>query len=416
MNTTEIIVAAALALSVVVLLLARRRVGAAWQRFKARRSGKQAGATRQLNLLGSPKVEKIEPSPAIEETRLPQGVAGIRALCEAMINREYEWFIKQKTSIERQRASCLSIIAAAQQRNYPDTRALPTVVYLAIMLFAGACDFAMLSVVFQVLGQNMTATYIMAGSVGLGLPLLAHFAGSIWKRGRKEDQPKMWAAVGAAMAMLFGVAIIREYFMSPSIERYIGVQISPTVVTIVFFVIGAGIFFACMLAAHAHSRVNPRGEQLTKRADQATEKLADLDKALAQLIEKFCARCQYWSNEYLYLADLWNAANMKKRRRNGSEQPKWVDHIVPIPVPDYAGLVDSHLEAHDALEEKALIRARGRIGDGKPAWAPKMMPVSAARPAGGSADDGESRNETARQGSTSSSGIPRTSSTGKMVL
>jgi len=163
--------------------------------------------------------------------------------------------------VERESAEAA---AAAQQLEDAKTAYLaltpptwsPTAAHLALAALMVA-EFALNAVVFQIFAQPRVETWIMAATVGLGLPLLALLGGISLRQERKSPIDQFWivASPAAAVLMIAGISLARGEFLqgTADILAEVGVRIGVAEATAIFIVLNLALFTVAMYAAYMGS-------------------------------------------------------------------------------------------------------------------------------------------------------------------
>lgn len=133
-------------------------------------------------------------------------------------------------------------------RTVPIIKFPSKIAYFALLVFIGICEIPLNMVIFQRFGESNTVTMIMAGTVAIAVPVLAHFIGMYW-RWRSENKAYASAAVVLTVLFLatnFGLGLFRADVLSDVIsgsgaevtdyDTYLNVEIFVGLTTILFFI------------------------------------------------------------------------------------------------------------------------------------------------------------------------------------
>lgn len=130
----------------------------------------------------------------------------------------------------------------------------------------GIGEFFLNSVVFQIFGQRMFETYLMALGLAVAIPILGHEFGKLLKQEKKRYK-EYWIIVLIpiiTLVVLFGLAILRaKFFEVAGIQEVLGLKISPTTGTLIFLFINIFLFFISAILSYAGSY--PEHEEYKRR-------------------------------------------------------------------------------------------------------------------------------------------------------
>jgi hypothetical protein len=213
-------------------------------------------------------------------------------------------------------------------------------------------EFPLNTVVFQLLGQRMRETYLIAGGLALVIPLLAHSFGAAMRQETKNfvDKCLIAAAPLVAFGLLFVVAIIRERFMEVSpISQLLKVPVTPVQGTVLFLAINVALFFvATVLAyegthpdrrlyktrrrnlAHAKASFSKESSEAAAAAREEEEAAATLQHkrtARQKAFEHAAAEAQSIKETVDWLVGVYRAANQGSRKT--AEKPESFKKLPP---------------------------------------------------------------------------------------
>jgi len=123
-----------------------------------------------------------------------------------------------------------------------------TIMYVGLLVFIGVCEIPLNKVIFQRFGESDNITLIMAGTLAIAVPVLAHFIGLFWRQ-RSEIREYFWKAVILTVVFLgvnFGLGLFRADVLSDVIEAsgeavtaeklYLNIFIFVGITTILFLI------------------------------------------------------------------------------------------------------------------------------------------------------------------------------------
>ena len=181
--------------------------------------------------------------------------------------------------------------------------ALDRRIALIILIGLGAGEAFFNAVIFQLLGEGMVATIVLALAVSISFPWLGHFIGVHLKQTtrRPMDWFVMFAGFVAAVSGLLAVAFFRGWFIEAGeMREVLGLQIPTEAARNLFFVINLVLLVGSITAAYmsAHSRAEEfeskhgNYRDLKKKADKegaegaaASQQLIDAELAVNKAAE-----------------------------------------------------------------------------------------------------------------------------------
>ncbi len=181
--------------------------------------------------------------------------------------------------------------------------ALDRRIALLILIGLGAGEACFNAVIFQLLGEGVLATVVLALAVSISFPWLGHFIGVHLKQTtrRPTDWLLMVVALAAAIGGLLAVAYFRGWFIEAGeMREVLGLQIPTEAARNLFFVINLVLLVASIAAAYMSA--HPKAEEfeakhgnyrdLKKRADKegaegaaANQQLMDAELAVNEAAE-----------------------------------------------------------------------------------------------------------------------------------
>lgn len=202
----------------------------------------------------------------------------------------------------------------------------------------GLGEFPINAMIFQILGQGQTETYLFSGVMCLAIPLSAHFLGHGLRQDRRDRRDVILMVLGPLimLGLLTVVALMRaKYFETVDTHRILGITITPTEGTIFFFVINLMIYFVALIISYHGSHPNHKRytevmkrykdarDRLTKESGEARAAGEELKQAdhvyqeIRQLRQKthdrFAERAKTIQEQAEFLASAYRAANLAVR-------------------------------------------------------------------------------------------------------
>ena len=163
-----------------------------------------------------------------------------------------------------------------------------TFLYVLLLVGIGICEVPLNIQIFQKFGEAFFITIIMACSLGISIPILAHFSGVFVKQ-RKEKKEYLTFAILCILLFMgfnFGVSIFRAYVLA----EHVGEQASNlniiifTCLNLILFVIGLIASYFRHDESYALENAYFKFQKEKKKYDKA--KLVILDHRKALSIEK----------------------------------------------------------------------------------------------------------------------------------
>ena len=220
------------------------------------------------------------------------------------------------------------------------------------LIAIAVAEFPLNTVVFQLLGQRMRDTYLIAGGLALVIPLLAHAFGAALRQEKKNfvDKCLIAAAPLVAFGLLFVVAIIRERFMEVSpISQILKVPITPVQGTVLFLALNVALFFVATVLSYEGTHPDRRlyktrrrnlahaKASFAKESSEAAAAAREEEVAAATLQQKrterqkafehASAEAQSIKETFDWLVGVYRAANQGSRKT--AEKPESFKKLHP---------------------------------------------------------------------------------------
>ena len=178
--------------------------------------------------------------------------------------------------------------ALKKKRGSSDYLHISSTAYKILMVIIGVLEIPLTTNVFDIFGENRILTYLFAAALCISLPISAHLLGVMIKE--KFDK-KVWIIFSFNLLVFVGVivaiAYIREKFFEASeFQKVLGVQMDPTMVTIVFILIQVFIFTVATTASSFAHDPHPQLRRSLKEFKDAKKRLEDESKDLIEAEER----------------------------------------------------------------------------------------------------------------------------------
>ena len=128
------------------------------------------------------------------------------------------------------------------------------------LLIIGASELPLNGLVFQIFGEDLGLTLLLALGLGVSIPITAHFFGRSLRHEHKTTTD-VWLLLATPLVMflvLVGVAVARSRFFEGLEALRVELPMSPAVAVFVFLIINVGLFFAA--AVLSYEAAHPDGK------------------------------------------------------------------------------------------------------------------------------------------------------------
>lgn len=279
--------------------------------------------------------EDVEPSPGVDNPRVPVPVRECENQCAEEAAKLQEASREQTVTLERQISRDEALIKDLQPRDLPKREwRLNGLIHLLVLVGIACSEFAVNSVAFAVFGGTDLVTYMIALIVAVGLPLCAWVVGTAWKQRRHEAAAVL--ALALALGLIISIALIRQSYFYDVVNALLHLNLAPWLLTVIYVVINAVMFGISVLASYLHAERDPEGQRDRRRLEEAKDRLTGNRKTLAGLGDRCQARIAALTPMLQALAYAYNRGNMRTRRRSKvaahREQPVWVDRVPSLAV------------------------------------------------------------------------------------
>jgi len=130
-------------------------------------------------------------------------------------------------------------------------------------------EFPLNALVFSIFGEGRFMTYIMAGVIGLGIPLGAHYVGKVIRQEIKSGKDIALTAIIILFVfiVIVGIAIFRADYLSYILSSYnINIKITAQTAAAIFIGINLFLFFLAVFISYLGTHKN--NEEYQKLKDQ----------------------------------------------------------------------------------------------------------------------------------------------------
>lgn len=188
------------------------------------------------------------------------------------------------------------------QRWIPINKFKNTWMYIGLLVFIGVCEIPLNKVIFQRFGESDNITLIMAGTLAIAVPVLAHFIGLFWRQ-RSEIKEYFWKATiltTVFLAVNFGLGLFRADVLSDVIEAsgeavtqeqlYLNIFIFVGITTILFII---GVLAAYLRhdpsysLEHSYAEYNKKKE-ISEQKREVYNKLKETSKSRIKDYKQEC--------------------------------------------------------------------------------------------------------------------------------
>jgi len=124
------------------------------------------------------------------------------------------------------------------------------------LVIIGVAEIPLNGLVFQLFGEGKLLTYLMAGMLCVGIPLVAHWIGQTL---HQDSNTKIdWLILSAISIMLFAllfvVGLVRAKYLATLLTQVpIGINIHPSTATIIFFILNFSFFVIACIVSYSGS-------------------------------------------------------------------------------------------------------------------------------------------------------------------
>jgi len=176
-------------------------------------------------------------------------------------------------------------------------RHIPPLVYFILLIFLGASEFPLNSIVFNLFGEQQWLTLLMSSGLAVILPLFAHFIGVFLKNDPfrveklKSDNILLIVSLLIPIFAIAGIAYLREkYFEASGIQTALNIHLNPSMITFIFVLINLLLFTGAIILSYFYHDPELRKWEKThkiysKELEEDQKELARY-KALAQTLNE----------------------------------------------------------------------------------------------------------------------------------
>jgi len=156
-----------------------------------------------------------------------------------------------------------------------------TICWIVIIILMGV-EFPFTSIIFNLFGEARIMTYIMAASVCIVIPLIAHFVGVFLKEGFQKHKYKVVGLSVFVLLLFIGISYWRaEYLQVSEIQNILHLKLSSSMAILTFLMASVVVFVGAMLLSYSAHPRDPVTYRNIKR--RFAEALSNLRKSEASL-------------------------------------------------------------------------------------------------------------------------------------
>lgn len=159
------------------------------------------------------------------------------------------------------------------------------VVRLILLIFI-ITEFPLNALVFSIFGEGKFMTYLMAGVIGFGIPLGAHYVGKVIRQDYKTRRDVALASIitMVIIAVIIGIAILRADYLSYVLSAYnVNIKISSETAALIF--VGINLFLFCLAAFISYLGTHRNNEEYAKLKGQLKIAKARWEKESGEDVE-----------------------------------------------------------------------------------------------------------------------------------
>lgn len=303
---------------------------------RARREGRKDGRSW---MWGFPLIVKKEPHPAVDQIELPASLEMAKSAYEQMILRwvarwknDERKISKHTAAIREKRDLVEETMRNEKQLNPGLPPAISYYIYLPAMAIIGMSEFVLNAEAFQIFGQSMIKTYLIAGSLVIAMPFSAHILGKSLRA-----KVKNWLAVWIiSLIMCFSfiaLSLVRaRFFEAAQIGQLLGISMPVWMLSSVLLIINVLLFaVAAFLAYEAHCE-NWEARKVWQALNSTKGRLVYLEKKLNLKADTRLAQAQRLNLKFREYCGEYHQCNRKARGAHGAQLPQWAKHIPELKI------------------------------------------------------------------------------------
>lgn len=303
---------------------------------RARREGKRDGRSW---MWGFPLVTQKEAYPSFDQAELPAALEMAKSAfarrilgCLARWKRDERKLSKKIAAIRERRDLVEETMRNEEQLNPGLPPSLSYFIYLPAMVSIGLSEFVLNSEAFQVFGQSMIKTYLMAFSLVIAMPFSAHVLGKSL-RARAKNWFAVWIISLIMLFSFIALSLVRaRFFEAAQLGELLGISMSVWVLSSIFLIINILLFaVASFLAYEAHSE-NWEARKVWQALNRTKGRLALLEKQLYLRSATRLVQAQRLNLRFKEYCSQYNQHNRKARGAHGAQPPEWAKRIPELEV------------------------------------------------------------------------------------
>lgn len=267
----------------------------------------------------------------------------------------------------------LQVVQEKVGRQSPIIHFKSTIAYALLLLGIGICEVPLNLQIFQKFGEAFFITMIMAGSLAVAIPVLAHFTGVFVKQRKEKRDYTMFALLCVVLfgVFNFGISIFRANVLAENIAKepdHLSMVIF-TCLNLILFIIG-------VLAAYFRHDESYELEYTYHRF-QKEKKKYDVDKKEIQIRRQALDKSRIRDVKEVQQQYLQEKANLNSRRDRWIEHKKWASLLYDELLNSFVGL-EEYLDAsyQTAIEKYRAVNLLHRKDHLSPkSWSKGIAPL-----------------------------------------
>jgi len=206
-------------------------------------------------------------------------------------------------------------------------------VYWLVLVVIGICELPLNAVAFRIMGESEIFTYIVTGTLAVGIPLAAHFTGVFLKEANEDKSKLYWAIVCivSVMMVVVVVAIIRQQYIARFTEEQGIAKLAWLFVFINFFIFAVASIYSYWMHNPLLSQVlkiRKKYNNLRKMLERAIGEVEAIKQKRKSIRNVYEARARSYKDSAQRLMQTYYQYNMRYRPKNEERHtplPAWAE-------------------------------------------------------------------------------------------
>ncbi len=223
-----------------------------------------------------------------------------------------------------------------------------TIAYMLLLIGIGICELPLNLQIFQKFGEAFFITIIMAGSLAIAIPLLAHFTGVFIKQRKEKRDYTMFAILCVAIfgVFNFGISIFRANALAENISK------DPDQLSVIIFTcLNLILFIIGVLAAYFRHDESYELEYSYNRF-QKEKKKYDVNKREIQEKRQALDKAKIKEIKAVQQSYLLEKAELSRLKDNLIDKRNWAALIYDELLNSFVGLEDYLNASYNAAVQK----------------------------------------------------------------